>query len=228
MAGFFSQFISKKDLVFDIGANLGSYTKVFSDLGARIVAVDPQPTCVEILHRKFAACPDVTVVAAGLGSKEEIRPFYICRQNHTTSTFSENFMRKSRYALRTWEEVIQTPVVTLDSLVNRYGLPAFIKIDTEGYELEVLRGLTAPVPQLSFEFSKEFPEITSAALQHLEALGKAEFNYSTPGSFTLALPTWVDAKSLKRVLSQKWSLYAGGDIYCRMQSGGMKWNQNSG
>jgi hypothetical protein len=47
---------------------------------------------------------------------------------------------------------IEVPVVTLDALIAQHGEPAFVKIDVEGYEPQVLRGLTRPVQALSFEF----------------------------------------------------------------------------
>ncbi|MEN8172361.1 MAG: hypothetical protein ABFS03_05715, partial [Chloroflexota bacterium] len=46
MLGFYSQFIASNDLCFDVGANRGSRTKIFRQLGTRVVAVEPQAACV--------------------------------------------------------------------------------------------------------------------------------------------------------------------------------------
>ena len=49
---FYSYFINAGDVVFDIGANIGNRTQIFSELGARVVAVEPQSKCVTILKKK--------------------------------------------------------------------------------------------------------------------------------------------------------------------------------
>jgi hypothetical protein len=86
----------------------------------------------------------------------------------------------------TWTGKQTIEVTTLDSLIEEFGSPGFIKIDVEGYEFEVLSGLSRPVRALSFEF----PEYLAAASQRVErlcSLGNTEFNYSLGASMKLAL-----------------------------------------
>ena len=61
----------------------------------------------------------------------------------------------------------------LDGLIAQYGVPAFIKLDVEGYEETALRGLTEPVPLLAFEWSIELAPEALAALKRLRTLGFA-------------------------------------------------------
>ena len=45
------------------------------------------------------------------------------------------------------------PVTTLDALIERHGVPSFVKVDAEGFEEEVLQGLSRSIKALSFEFT---------------------------------------------------------------------------
>jgi hypothetical protein len=73
-----------------------------------------------------------------------------------------------------WAETITVPVVTLDDLISKHGVPIYIKIDTEGWDAHVLAGLTKPVPYLSFEYVPEAAHLTEAAIAELARLGDYE------------------------------------------------------
>jgi len=76
-----------------------------------------------------------------------------------------------------------------------------VKIDVEGYELEVLLGLSQAIPALSFEY---LPEATAAAVECIEALeqlGRYEYNHSRGESHVLSNSTWIDAVQMRAALS---------------------------
>jgi hypothetical protein len=85
-----------------------------------------------------------------------------------------------------------------------HGVPTFIKIDVEGYELNVIRGLQRPVPCLSFEVN--LPEFRSEGLQCIEILGNlastGKFNYAVDCEQGLALERWLTASEFLHVLGQ--------------------------
>ena len=91
---------------------------------------------------------------------------------------------------------------TLDHLSAEYGLPFFVKIDVEGYELRVLRGLRHPVPYLSYEIN--LPEFRQEGLECLEVLRTlapdGECNYASDVSRGLSLQSWVHAQELARII----------------------------
>jgi FkbM family methyltransferase len=169
-------------LVFDIGAHVGDRVTAFRRLGAKVVAVEPQPLLARYLRLRFALDAEVTVVEAGLGAAEGQAELQVNRNNPTVSTLSDGFIKAADGAAgwegQVWDATRQIDLTTLDALIDRHGVPDFIKIDTEGHEAEVLRGLTRPVPALSFEITTIAREAGLEALQEARRLGFARYRLS--------------------------------------------------
>jgi FkbM family methyltransferase len=217
---FYSQFVSPGDLVLDIGANVGDRTAVFVSLGACVVAVEPSEDCASKLSRRFRDKHGVCVLPAGLAAEEGIQDLYVSSL-HPLSSMSPEFIEATRhsgrFALVEWPDVRSVPVTTLDRLIEQHGKPAFCKIDVEGYEVEVLRGLTTPVPLLSVEFICERLKATEEAVSYLERLGPFEFNYSLGESMEMANPEWMTGAAVLEAVKEA-CLGAGlvwGDVYAR-------------
>ncbi len=156
MQRFYGQFIEPGDLCFDIGAHVGNRVFAWSRLGARIVAVEPQPACLAILRRLYGGARGVTLVDQAVGAAPGRQTLRISRAHPTVTTLSQRWIEavgaSTGFAGVAWEEEIGVEVTTLDALIARFGPPAFCKIDIEGYEGEALAGLTQPLRALSFEF----------------------------------------------------------------------------
>jgi FkbM family methyltransferase len=142
---FFSQFVHQGNLVFDVGAHRGHYAETFMELGARVVAVEPNPALADEIRRHY---PQITVVAKAVGAKPGTAELTLGRDTEH-STLSTEWA--SRHTGR-WNGTVTVEVTTLAELIGAYGRPDFVKIDVEGYETEVLRCPTAPIPALCFEF----------------------------------------------------------------------------
>jgi hypothetical protein len=117
-----------------------------------------------------------------------------------------------------WTKTQQVPITTLDSLIRLYGLPTFCKIDVEGFEESVLKGLTKPIRFISFEFTREFFDDAKKCINHLLSIAPVEFNCSIGESMELLLPDWVTPKKLYEKLDSLEDELLWGDIYARSLS----------
>lgn len=218
---FYSQFVRAGDLVFDVGANLGNRTETFLALGARVIAVEPQLECVQTLRKRFDSSSMLAIEPVALGAQDGQATLHLTSVP-TIATVSRRFIEAThesgRFAAYEYSDRRAVPMTTLDSLARRYGGPAFIKIDVEGFEPEVLSGLTGRPPTLralSFEFTPELFENTERCLRQLVAIGVARGNYSLGESMALALESDVPIDELSRELSQIEGPEIFGDVYVR-------------
>ncbi len=215
---FYQQFVREGDLVFDVGANMGTRTKVFLKLGARVVAFEPQKACSDYLKTVLKEEDGFTLVEAALGEEDGEAEMLISNA-HTISTLSEDWVKATRESSRfnqyEWNRKQAVRVTTLDNVIKKYGTPSFIKIDVEGYENEVLKGLSTPIQCISIEFAAEVIENTYKCIEHLSSLSTVSFQYSEGESMEFSLPTWVSKKEMENILEEvaEKNKLAWGDVY---------------
>jgi hypothetical protein len=111
--------------------------------------------------------------------------------------------------------MITVQTKTLDALCRKYGHPAFIKIDVEGNEYAVFRGLSVPIRLLSFEFVAENIQATFSCLAQLDQIGSYRFNYSMGESMEFKLTHWVNLSDIQTHLSHV-AERAWGDVYAKL------------
>ena len=200
---FYSSFVKRGDLVFDVGANIGTRLATFVDLGARVVAFEPQTLCFAALRRRFESNKRVQVVHAGLGQSEGTGTIRLC-ENDSLSSMSEAWVRgvksSRRFGTLQWGRSEEVSMTTLDRAIERYGMPAYCKIDVEGYELNVIRGLSKAIPCLSFEFNMELMSDAEEIVDRLTAIGAYEFNYCVGEPARLELVDWASPGSMTSTL----------------------------
>ena len=215
---FYAQFLHSGDLCFDIGAHIGNHTRALRSLKAKVVAVEPQPPFTCLLKRWYGSDPGVILIDQALGATQGEASLFISHRTPTVSTLSSSWTELAyqvpSFAGVRWDTQIPVPVTTLDSLIADYGLPAFCKIDVEGYELEVLRGLTQPLPLLAFEYFPAAREIALACLDRLAELGNYEYNWSVGEKMKLN-PTWVSSTQAAIYLKTLPDSSREGNLYAR-------------
>lgn len=213
----YRELISPDDLCFDIGANIGKRTETFLTLGARVIAVEPQPKCLEILRDKFSQNSSVVIVSSALGEKEGRVELSICDEAPTISTLSEKWMTQGRFSPDyAWNKKIAVSMRTLDSLIEEFGVPHFCKIDVEGYEYQVLQGLTRKIPYVSFEFTSEFIEDAFACMKYFTSLSKEiKFNFVIGEGGTFELSQWASFEEISLKIQAKLVGGLWGDIYVK-------------
>lgn len=219
MRRFYSGLVPEGGLVFDVGANMGNRTKVFLAMGCRVVSVEPQPRCAAVLREAFGERPGFALVEKAVGAVPG-RAELLAGSSHTLATLNREWIRATtdsgRFAGEHWTTSTVVDTVTLDALVAAHGVPDFVKIDVEGFELQVLRGLTRPVGGVSIEFAPEFLDQVVECVERLRSVGLASFALSLGESMEFEESGWTDAAAIAAILRR----YAGrvevfGDVYAR-------------
>ena len=212
--------VRRGDLVFDIGAHVGDRVASFRRLGARVVAVEPQPAMVWVLKLLYGRRADVAIEAAAVGRAVGSTGLMVNADNPTISTASPAFVNAARDApgweTQRWTGSVEVPVTTLDALIGKHGAPAFIKIDVEGFEAEALAGLSHAVKALSFEFTTIQRDVALACIERCITLGYTRFNAALGESQTFVRADWVGDEEIARWLAGLPHAANSGDIYAAL------------
>lgn len=181
----YRSFLKPGDLVFDIGVNVGVKSEIFLALGARVVGVEPNPLCRPAIDFQFGSNPRFTLVQKAVGGEIGEATLYFVGTDATAS------LRKDWPWVGSKAAQARTQVTTLDELIAAYGVPALCKIDVEGFEKEVISGLTSLVPLITFEFHLRERERLQACIENLARLSPIEINVNLMDSGDLCFDTWL-------------------------------------
>lgn len=214
---FYRPFVPEGGLAFDVGAHAGNRVVAFLALGARVVAIEPQPDFARWLAREFGRDPRVTVLDCALGATSGRARLHASARTPTLATLSSDFVRRAGEApgfrdVR-WSEGPEVVVETLDALIARHGLPDFTKIDVEGHELQVLRGLSQPLPALSFEFVPAVLDVALDCIDRLESLAPYRYAASFGERLRLEQPDGIEAGRMRDWLRSVGPRGRSGDVH---------------
>ncbi len=197
---FYRQFVRCGQLCFDIGANIGEKSEMMLALGATVISVEPQPELArEISARGAPYGKNSIVVNMAIGSASGFATMHLRKESALSSLLED------------WQgptvAKIKVPVTTLDAMIEDYGMPDFVKIDVEGYEVEVLQGLSRHVPCLTIEYhcDDRCIALTRQAIGLLKdwpirinAIGSEKYSYlmdwKTPQQFLSQFPACVGSE----------------------------------
>ncbi|WP_431267228.1 FkbM family methyltransferase [Dankookia sp. P2] len=216
-------FLGPEELAFDIGAHVGDRAASFRRLGARVVAVEPQPRLARLLRLLFGRDAGMARVAALVGAAPGEAVLRLNTANPTVATASPDFIAAADGAPgwegQSWDAEITLPVTTLDALAATHGRPALIKIDVEGYEAAALAGLSFAPRTLSFEFTTIQRDIAFACLDRLSGLGFSAFNACLGESMAFAHPAPLDAAGIAAWIAALPAEANSGDVYASLEPG---------
>jgi FkbM family methyltransferase len=216
----YAAFLGPGDLAFDVGAHVGNHARCFAGLGARVIAIEPQPAFAAWLRRLFRTRPQVTVLECALAADPGVVELYGSPRTPTVATASRRWMeavrRSGGFEQVRWTGAVEVPATTLDALISRHGVPRFCKIDVEGYEAEVLRGLSRPIPALSFEYVPAAVDVARRAAGLLARFGPYRFNLTIGERRRFLWPDWQPLAVLDSWLAAREVDERSGDVYARL------------
>jgi FkbM family methyltransferase len=217
MEAFYRQFVKAGDLAFDIGAHVGNRVRVFRRIGARVIAVEPQPDFVAVMRLLYGRDPGVFLEASGVAAEPGEGRLHLSTRTPTVSTFADSWIDDvqidSRFQRVRWDSVISVPLVSVDELIARHGEPQFCKIDVEGFEYEVLRGLSEPLAALSFEYIPVAVDRAIACVDRIGALGDYRYRHSRVETHRWADGGWLKPQTMIEILGALPTGDRSGDVY---------------
>lgn len=217
---FYRQVLRPGDLCFDIGAHVGNRTRALLALGARVVAVEPQPLFARVLLRLYQKSPNFTLVQAAVGNKNGESTMLISSRAPTVSTLAADWTgdvgKQKSFSNIRWDQREVVQVTTLDELIFKHGLPVLCKLDIEGYELHALEVLSHEINLISFEYIPAVLERGLGCIDRLAELGHYEFNLVEGEIPKFVFVEWTDTVRIKKYLGTKLADERPGEVYAKL------------
>ena len=224
LAAFYGELVPAGGLCFDIGAHVGNRSLAFRRLGCRVVAVEPQPDLARFLRHLVAHQPGIVLEEVAIAAEPGEVELFVSAATPTVTTASKNFIDGTAaipsFREVRWGDSVVVPALTLDMLIERHGLPDFLKLDIEGLEEAALQGLSRQPGLVSFEFLAGRTDVASRCLDRLQAIGEWSFNVSRGESLVLEWGNFTDRPALDAWLEAHEGEDFSGDIYARREAAG--------
>ncbi len=218
---FYADLVQPGALVFDIGAHAGNRSRTLLSVGARVVALEPQPLLGDFMQG-FLSSPQLTLLRMAAGRQEGSIDLHISSRHPTVTSTSRSWISQVQdtagFRKVKWDRIERVEVTTLDILIERYGLPAFCKIDVEGAEAEILHGLNSAIPLIAFEYVPAAIEIARKAIERLQQLGPYRFNRVVGERHRFAHREWLSADLMLAELQSLARQRSSGDIYAQLST----------
>lgn len=184
-------------MYFDIGANAGDYTQYLLSNGAeKVICVEANPYQAINLRKRFIG-QNVIIVNKAISDIEGKIDFYICPECDVVSTCDEQWRTNSRFSQpdRNWVK-IEAETISIDKLIEEYGIPTHMKIDVEGYEYHALLGMTKNYCQLRFEWSEEKQKEIILSIEYLMKIGYSYFGVMIGDDFNSVITEYITGEDI--------------------------------
>lgn len=167
-------------LIFDIGANVGNWAIANLEKATQIISVEASPKTFQKLSENCKQYSKITCLNYAVCNSNEPEIVFYDAAFDTISTLNKDWLTSdaSRF-VNTPYNVIKCKPISLDKLIETYGLPDLIKIDVEGAEDIVLQSLSKKCKMICFEWASEMNKVIYNCLDQLLKLGFTKFCIQT-------------------------------------------------
>jgi FkbM family methyltransferase len=202
------RFLRPGQTIIDVGANLGYLTRVFArstGLGGRVHAFEPNPIIFSLLEKNVSAFPQVSLYNVGLSSSDARLPLFIAGLDHSVGSFAKEYPATHVFYQESGQlNSTVSELVAGDRFMEKIGIrhADILKIDVEGWELNVLGGLERTISES--QRLTIFCEFNPMA-QECAGRGKRELlDWFLDRQFALAYPAGGDLRALPRDAVDSW------------------------
>lgn len=176
----------KGDVAIDIGAHTGAYAMRLARNFQQVYAFEPNPAVYKVLKRniKDNKIENVQAEPIALSDKDGTAVMRTSQKFLSAATIAEK-----HYDWLEWDKKVEVQVESLDSYWKRMaGKIDFVKIDVEGHELAVLKGMTETIkkdhPIMSVEVHQRPTTLTSCNCEVCQWLKQQDLNVELHGKYT--------------------------------------------
>lgn len=198
---FHKKILNKDDLIFDLGANMGEKSNVFSHFTKRIILYEPEEVLYNKLRLRFRGNDNILIHNLIVLDKAKETLFYSIPGNEAYSSIIKNY--KKDFIQLNKSKVIKKKKMstTLNIEIKKFGLPSYIKIDCEGSEKLILKDLNYKIKIISFEANlPNFLNETLDIIDIFKTKYNSLFNLRRNNEFNFHYSSNVDSLELKKFL----------------------------
>lgn len=159
-------------LMFDIGANRGDAVIAGREKGYKVIALEPGPIVFKNLVSNFIYDKDVVPLKCAVSDSDyQTIEFYEAAEDGL-STINKDWLTLDTMPYGDKEfRTIKCLTITIDTLAKIYGKPELIKIDVEGAEWSVFKGMTKKYGTIAFEWTNVTIGEHQSQIEYLQKLG---------------------------------------------------------
>lgn len=164
-------------LLFDIGANAGGATAVGLSKGYKVIALDAAPRIFRTLVTNYIYNPNVVPLKYAVSDFDyKTVEFYETLETDALSSLNKEWLTSDTMPYNGFKyRTINATTITVDTLAKIYGEPDLMKIDVEGAEWNVLKGMTKYHGELALEWTINTMVEHEKQMDYLYSIGYREF-----------------------------------------------------
>ena len=204
-------------MYFDIGANIGNWSRSNIPFCDKIIAVEASPITFSQLEYNCLN-PNIVLLNYDVCNNNGNDITFYHADCNVLSTINKEWLtaETSRFHNQPYREIV-CKTITIDTLIEQYGMPELIKIDVEGGEYECIRSLTQKVALICFEWASETNDITLKSIDYLFSLGYTQFYIQSMDDYLFRPQNadFYDISTVKTHLSNTIPKQDWGMVWCR-------------